>query len=1099
MIIRRFLSLGLLLLLPYFLPAQVPELVVPAGHTRDLLHLEVSPSGGWLASSSIDETVKIWDAASGRELHTFRPGNMSRDLAFSPDERYLAVAAFNRIHLLERESWREVAGWDGWNTTGVCFHPRKQELYYLTQRKNSTGEDPLQVYAVTVPGGVPRLLATIERSSDRKVAQLDLDPQGSNLLLVQGDAVSHLIPTSGGRPVMAANARRFTPAGDLFFVETAAFGVRTTAGEERWRLATTSKELERRDLVHTMAFDAATAKFYWANTEERLAHGSYLTGQPSMYTMPPETDRVVAAGPEGKLYLADNQTHLIKAYSLPDLRLPQLIGETVLPPVQLAGSAAGNQLSWGRGEIKTLRFVNRQVLPYGGPDGRHASGRLSYNSTGNLLAAPSATSGGDIFSYRDAAAHPEVKRFKSGFKDAKAVAAAASGKWLAVVAADGYLLMNTATHKSTARGTLAGEDKYFGEDAALNPDGTLLLLSVAKKIPGSQNTMTHTRLVQCSTGKPVWEVQGRWEHPVFSPDGKRITAEIFENFATFSTTDGREISRHPLPPGRFPYQTRFNEEQNRAVYTHDNRAYVYDFGTNQEHLLRVPGEDIPFDLGVFFGDDFAAFAGREGVLRIFDLRSRKYVASLVRYADSDDWALVAPDGRFDATAGAMQKMYYRIGTQRVALEQLFGSFFTPGLAAEIFNRLPPATPVAPPNINQLRPAPSVEIGYQPGGTRNLIVEDDAEPEDVHFVQARTQDAIIVVKGSAPQDGLAELRLYRNGKLLGDGERNLIVTDDEPETVGNERRYRVRLLPGNNAFRAVAINRQQTESPPAYLTVAFTDNTAAVRPAKPVARPGGPTGPPEVTVHLVTVGIDNYANPSYNLNYAAADAAAIDQQFAARMASLAGNIRQYNIRNQGATQAGILAQLQTVVAAAGPNDLFLFYFAGHGIVPDREKGDFYLVPYEVTDPFDPQQGVVQRGIAAATLRKLSTAVAAERQLFVLDACQSGGALSEMTAASRGAVEEKAIASLARTTGTHWLTATDSEQLAAEFDALGHGAFTYALLEGLAGKADESKDGAVSANELKDYLEQALPAITERYLGRPQYPRSFGYGRDFTIAR
>jgi hypothetical protein len=99
------------------------------------------------------------------------------------------------------------------------------------------------------------------------------------------------------------------------------------------------------------------------------------------------------------------------------------------------------------------------------------------------------------------------------------------------------------------------------------------------------------------------------------------------------------------------------------------------------------------------------------------------------------------------------------------------------------------------------------------------------------------------------------------------------------------------------------------------------------------------------------------------------------------------------------------------------------------------------------------------------RLIQAGVEAEWQLFIPDACQSGGALN-------GVAGEKAIASLALTTGTHWLTATDSEQLAAKFDALGHGAFTYVLLERLAGKA-AGADDTITVQELRDYLERELP--------------------------
>lgn len=113
---------------------------------------------------------------------------------------------------------------------------------------------------------------------------------------------------------------------------------------------------------------------------------------------------------------------------------------------------------------------------------------------------------------------------------------------------------------------------------------------------------------------------------------------------------------------------------------------------------------------------------------------------------------------------------------------------------------------------------------------------------------------------------------------------------------------------------------------------------------------------------------------------------------------------------------------------------------------------------------------------------------------MDACQSAGVLTTL---ARGAAEEKAIAQLARSTGTHWLTASGSEQFATEFDELGHGVFTYVLLEALSGKAD-SGDHRVTVNELKAYLESRVPEVSEKYRGNPQYPSSYGFGQDFPVS-
>ena len=48
---------------------------------------------------------------------------------------------------------------------------------------------------------------------------------------------------------------------------------------------------------------------------------------------------------------------------------------------------------------------------------------------------------------------------------------------------------------------------------------------------------------------------------------------------------------------------------------------------------------------------------------------------------------------------------------------------------------------------------------------------------------------------------------------------------------------------------------------------------------------------------------------------------------------------------------------------------------------------------------------------------------------------------------------------------------------ELTRLGHGAFTYALLEGLSGKADIIRDKRVTISELQLYVSTVVKQITE----------------------
>jgi len=115
---------------------------------------------------------------------------------------------------------------------------------------------------------------------------------------------------------------------------------------------------------------------------------------------------------------------------------------------------------------------------------------------------------------------------------------------------------------------------------------------------------------------------------------------------------------------------------------------------------------------------------------------------------------------------------------------------------------------------------------------------------------------------------------------------------------------------------------------------------------------------------------------------------------------------------------------------------------------------------------------------------------------MDACQSGGA--EELLATRGSLEERAIAQLSRSSGIHVLASAGSTQSAHELKELEHGLFTYVLLKALTGEADGSPtDGKITVFELKSYLDDQVPLLNQKYSGKPQYPYTFSRGHDFPM--
>lgn len=243
--------------------------------------------------------------------------------------------------------------------------------------------------------------------------------------------------------------------------------------------------------------------------------------------------------------------------------------------------------------------------------------------------------------------------------------------------------------------------------------------------------------------------------------------------------------------------------------------------------------------------------------------------------------------------------------------------------------------------------------------------------------------------------------------------------------------------------------------------------------------------------LIAVGINTYQNPAYTLNYGRPDAKAFVDSLLAGGQGIFTHVVIDTLYDAAATGLAIKAAFRRVAVAAKPQDLFVFYYAGHGIAePVGDSTRFYLVPTDVTQMSDPEQ-LAQR--AVSNLSELLDAVPARKKLMLMDACQSGQALA--TFGTRGAAEEQAIARLAGASGIFLMSATGSDQQASEVRTLGHGVFTYAWLQAMAREAAGPRERLVGA--LASEVQRSLPDLFRRFGVQPQDPRVFQNGQDFPL--
>ena len=436
----------------------------------------------------------------------------------------------------------------------------------------------------------------------------------------------------------------------------------------------------------------------------------------------------------------------------------------------------------------------------------------------------------------------------------------------------------------------------------------------------------------------------------------------------------------------------------------------------------------------------------DSTTRLWNTSTGQEIAQFISFTDGE-WIIITPEGYFNASPNGAKHLNVRIGNNVYSIDNFYEKFFNPVYVASVLQG------------KKIKAVADIRKGF-------------AMPPDVKIISPEpnatfsTDTISITVSAKDTGGGIDEIRLYHNGKAIGEDQRAVKIIPK-----GNEvtKAYTVTLVDGLNTFRAVGFSRDRTESNPYELIVKLT------APSK------------DVSMYILAVGINKYKNPALNLNYAEPDARGIVDFFKQKGRGLFKNVALIEIYNEQATKQGITSKLKQLQNTQ-PQDAVLIYLAGHG----ESLGDkWYFIPHEITYP-EREEDVKTKGISSEELSGYIKDIKAQKILMLIDACKSGAVMI----AFRGFEDRKALSQLSRSTGVHIIAASTKDQFAAEVKELGHGVFTYTLLEGLKGKASSSGE-TVTVRKLMGYVEEQLPDITKKYKQEAQYPVVDSRGMDFPL--
>jgi Caspase domain len=180
-----------------------------------------------------------------------------------------------------------------------------------------------------------------------------------------------------------------------------------------------------------------------------------------------------------------------------------------------------------------------------------------------------------------------------------------------------------------------------------------------------------------------------------------------------------------------------------------------------------------------------------------------------------------------------------------------------------------------------------------------------------------------------------------------------------------------------------------------------------------------------------------------------------------------------LKNGNADKDGILGALKALVdrTAADPADLVVIYFSGHGYTIDDH---YYLVSNDTDN-----DRITEKAIEGGMFVKELNAIKASKMLVFLDCCHSGG----VTRASIPFDKESFLSNNNRVV----LTACHESQVSYLSSPVS--LFTYALVEGLAGKSLLTGDHVVNVFGLAMYVRERVAALSAQVLpaSAPQKPQ------------